>query len=174
MEFHLTKCKLRPWHKSDAKDLVKHANNKKIADCLRDGFPHPYTLNDANNWLKNNLTNKNLLLAIEMNNEAVGGIGIIYQSDVYRRGAEIGYWLSEDYWNQGIMTESIKTLVQHTFNNSDIVRIHAGTFESNIASARVLEKASFELEAIHKKAVFKNGILMNEYRYVIFNKRRSS
>lgn len=169
MEFHLINCKLRPWHQEDAMDLAKHANNKKIADCLRDGFPHPYTLNDANNWLKNNLTNKNLLLAIDVNNEAVGGIGIVYQSDVYRRGAEIGYWLSDKYWGQGIITEAIKTLVQHTFNNSDIIRIHAGTFETNIASARVLEKAGFELEAIHKKAVYKNGVLMNEHMYVIFN-----
>lgn len=168
MEFHLTKCKLRPWHQSDAEDLPKHANNKNIADCLRDGFPHPYTLNDARNWLKNNLTNKNLLLAIEVNNEAVGGIGIIYQDDVYRRAAEIGYWLSEKYWGQGIMTEAIKTLVQHTFNNTDIVRIHAGIFESNFASAKVLEKAGFEREAVHKKAVYKKGILMDEYVYVIF------
>lgn len=169
MEFHLINCKLRPWHQEDAMDLAKHANNKKIADCLRDGFPHPYTLNDANNWLKNNLTNKNLLLAIDVNNEAVGGIGIVYQSDVYRRGAEIGYWLSDKYWGQGIITEAIKTLVQHTFNNSDVIRIFAGTFETNIASARVLEKAGFELEAIHKKAVYKNGALMNEHMYVIFN-----
>lgn len=169
MEFHLSKCKLRPWHQDDAEDLRKSANNKNISNCLRDGFPHPYTINDANNWLKNNLTNKNLLLAIEVNNEAVGGIGLVYQSDVYRRGAEIGYWLSEKYWGQGIMTEAIKTIIQHTFNNSDIVRIHAGTFESNIASARVLEKTGFVLEAIHKKAVFKNGVLFDEHLYAIFN-----
>ncbi len=168
MEFHLTKCKLRLWEMGDAEHLTKYANNKNIANCLRDGFPHPYTINDARNWLKNNLTNKNLLLAIEINNEAIGGIGIIYQSDVYRRTAEIGYWLAEEYWNQGIMTEAIKTLVQHTFNNSDIVRIHAGIFESNTASARVLEKVGFKLEAIHEKAVFKRGKLMNEYMYVIF------
>ncbi len=171
MEFYLSNCKLRPWYQDDAEDLTKHANNKKIANSLRDGFPNPYTINDAKFWLKNNLTNKNLLLAIEVNNEAVGGIGIIYQSDVYRRGAEIGYWLSEEYWGQGIMTEAIIILVQHTFNNSDIVRIHAGTFETNIASARVLEKAGFGLEAIRKKAVFKNGILMNEHMYTIFNKK---
>jgi RimJ/RimL family protein N-acetyltransferase len=168
MEFHLTKSKLRPWEMDDAEHLAKYANNKNIADCLRDGFPHPYTINDARNWLKNNLTNKNLLFAIEIKDEVVGGIGIIYQSDVYRRSVEIGYWLAEEFWNKGIMSEAIKTLVQHTFNNSDVVRIHAGIFESNTASARVLEKAGFKLEAIHKKAVFKKGKLMNELLYVIF------
>lgn len=169
MEFHLTKCKLRPWKISDAEHLAKYANNKNIADCLRDGFPHPYTINDAKNWIKNNLTNKNLLLAIEINNEPVGSIGIIYQNDIHRRGAEIGYWLAEEFWNQGIMTEAIKILIQHVFNNSDIIRIHAGVFASNTASSKILKKAGFKLEAIHKKAVFKKGKLMDEHIYVIFN-----
>lgn len=168
MEFPLTKATLRPWTLNDAESLSIHANNIKIANNLRNGFPHPYTLKDAIAWLQGAKENPNLLLAITINNEAIGGIGIIYQTDVYHKSAEIGYWLSENYWGQGIMTEAIKTLVSHTFNNSDIHRIYAGIFESNIASARVLEKAGFKLEAIHKKAVFKKRVFMNEHLYAIF------
>lgn len=167
MEFPLKNAKLRPWSLKDASALSLHANNIKIANNLRNEFPHPYTYKDAINWLKFALDNPNLLLAICIDNEAVGGIAVIYKTDVYRRSAEIGYWLSEKHWNKGIMTDAIKTLVQHTFSNTEIIRIYAGTYESNIGSAKVLEKAGFKLEAIHKSAIFKNAKLMNEYLYAI-------
>ncbi len=156
----------------DAESIVKHANNKKIANNLRDAFPHPYTPNDAKNWLKNIAPSNDLLFAIEVDGEAVGGIAVIINSDVYWRSAEVGYWLSEKHWNKGIVTEALQTLVQHTFNNTEIVRIFAGIFESNNTSARVLEKSGFELEAVHKKAVFKNGKLMNELLFVRFKEEK--
>lgn len=169
MEFPLNKCILRPWIAKDSSDLALHANNKKIADNLRDGFPHPYTLKDAEIWLKNVQLEKNLLLAIEVNKVAVGSIGLFYKDDVYKRTAEIGYWLSEDFWNQGIMTESVKAIVDFTFNNTEIIKIYAGIFKSNKASAKVLEKCGFHLEAIHKKAVLKKGEIIDELFYTIFN-----
>jgi RimJ/RimL family protein N-acetyltransferase len=135
---------------------------------MRDGFPFPYTLDDANEWLgKVMADNKNILLAIEINNEAVGGIGILPFSDVYRKSAEIGYWLSENHWNKGIVTEAITKLVNHVFSYSGLIRISACIFERNKASMRVLEKAGFQLEGIHKKAVFKNDELVDEYVYAL-------
>lgn len=106
-------------------------------------------------------------MAVEHKTEAVGGIGIIYKTDIYRKSAEIGYWLGEPFWGQGIMTEAIKKIVYYTFNNSKIIRIYAEVFENNPASARVLEKAGFHLEAVHKKAIYKNSIIMSEMVYAI-------
>ena len=54
------------------------------------------------------------------------------------------------------------------FSNFDIVRIFAGVFEKNKGSKRVLEKAGYELEAIHKKAIIKDGEIMDQYIYVKF------
>ena len=167
MKFLLKDALLRLWSIQDAHSLAKHANNEKIAANLRDGFPHPYTEVDAKNWLKNAIIDKNLLLAIEVNGEAVGGIGVIYKEDVYRKSAEIGYWLSESYWNKGIISEAIKILTEYTFANSDIVRFYAGIFDNNPASAQVLQKAGFFKEAVHKNAVIKKGVLMDE---IIFAK----
>jgi len=168
MQFHLAKCILRPWQMGDAKSLAKYANNKKIAGNLRDGFPYPYTLHDARTWLEFALGNQNLLFAIEVDSKAVGGIGLIYKTDVYKKSAEIGYWLGEAYWSKGIMTESINVLVKHTFANTEIIRIYAGVFENNIASARVLTKCGFYLESVHHQAILKNGKIMNELIYVNF------
>ena len=44
--------KLRPWHLDDLKDLVKGANNSKIATNLTDAFPHPYYEKDGINFIK--------------------------------------------------------------------------------------------------------------------------
>ena len=163
MEFPLQNAKLRYWNVNDAPSLCLHANNINIAKCLRNEFPYPYTLKDAVNWLQSTENNPNLLLAICINNEAVGGIGIIHQSDIHSKSAEIGYWLSEMHWNKGIMTDAIKTLTDYSFSNLGFIRIYAGLFETNKASARVLLKAGFELEAVHKQAIIKNKIVMDEH-----------
>ncbi|PKP31414.1 MAG: GNAT family N-acetyltransferase [Bacteroidetes bacterium HGW-Bacteroidetes-17] len=166
MQFQLDKCILRPWQMSDANSLAMYANNRKIADNLRDEFPYPYTLHDARTWLEFALGgNQNLLFAIEVDSKAVGGIGLIHKTDVYRKSAEIGYWLGEPYWYKGIMTESINFLVKHTFAHTEIIRIYAGVFENNIASARVLTKCGFKLESVHHQAIIKNGKIMNELIY---------
>jgi [ribosomal protein S5]-alanine N-acetyltransferase len=167
MEFHLDKCKLRPWQIEDALSIAKYANNKKIADHLRDGFPYPYTLHDAKSWLKFALSSKDLLLAIEVDSEAIGSVGIIYKNDIYRKTAEIGYWLGEPHWGKGIMSSVIPGLTKHIFANTEIIRIYAGVFENNKASARTLIKAGFKYEATHKNAVIKNGIVMDENIYAL-------
>jgi len=149
---------------------MKHANNIKIWRNLRDGFPHPYTKKAAEDWLaitKNEETN--LLLAIEYNGEAIGSIGAMFKDDVYRINAEIGYWLSEEYWGKGIVSEATTLLVDHIFRSYPLItRVYADLFSYNPASAKVLQKCGFHLEAIHKNAVIKDGQVLDEHRYVKF------
>ena len=165
MEISLSKGKLRPWIDSDAPAIAKHANNIKIAENMRDGFPYPYTLQDAYNWLKMTSNSDHILLAIEVEGEAAGGIGILYQDNVYRLSAETGYWLGEQHWKKGITSEAIRKLSDYVFENTGIVRLYADIFSPNIPSMRTIEKAGFHLEAIHKKAVYKNGVLLDEHVY---------
>jgi [ribosomal protein S5]-alanine N-acetyltransferase len=161
---------LRPWCEADVSSLVRHANNFNIWINLRDGFPHPYTEEAAKGWLKMAMSeDTNLLLAIEKDGEAVGGIGAHFLQDNYRINVEIGYWLSESYWGRGIVTEAVSLLVDHLFSNyPDIQRVYADLFSFNPASARVLEKCGFHLEAVHIKAVIKNGQIADEMRWVRF------
>jgi ribosomal-protein-alanine N-acetyltransferase len=87
---------LRPWDRTDATALVKHANNPRVAAQLRDGFPYPYTPGDAERWLEMVENNReDVILAIEVRGEAAGGIGLHGMKDVYKYNSEIGYWLSE-------------------------------------------------------------------------------
>ena len=100
---------LRKWNEADLNSLVKYANNKNVAKWLTNGFPHPYTHDDGKAFLsmieKDSPTK---VFAIEMNGEAVGSIGIFPQTDIHEKNAEMGYWLAEEYWGQGIMTKVIK------------------------------------------------------------------
>jgi RimJ/RimL family protein N-acetyltransferase len=88
-------------------------------------------------------------------------------TDVYRRSAEIGYWLGEEYWGLGIATEAVLAVVDYGFQTFDIHRIFAGVFERNSASMRVLEKAGFKQEARLIKAITKEGQTMDEFIYAI-------
>ena len=157
---------LREFTPNDKYRLVELANNEKVSINLRDGFPHPYTLADADNFLdKYARLESALVFAIEYNGVYVGNIGLHKGTDVYRKSAEIGYFLGEPYWNKGIMTKAVPLICDYGFKNMDIVRIQTGIFEFNPASMRVLEKCGFKREAVFEKAIIKEGKIFDEIRY---------
>jgi ribosomal-protein-alanine N-acetyltransferase len=159
---------LRPWAMDDLDNMVKFANNKKIADNLSDAFPHPYSREDGIAYI-NNFKDDNpaRIFAIEVDGIACGSIGIFPQADVHRKNAEMGYWLAEEYWGRGIITEAIKRTIEYGFNNFDINRIFARPYSTNLASQRVLEKAGMKREARLEKSIYKNGQYMDEYIFSI-------
>jgi RimJ/RimL family protein N-acetyltransferase len=52
MQLVLERCTIRPWRLDDAESLAKHANDRKVWLGLRDLFPHPYTIDDAHEFLQ--------------------------------------------------------------------------------------------------------------------------
>ncbi len=102
-----------------------------------------------------------------MDGEAVGSIAVTLKDDVYRKSAELGYWLAEPYWNRGIMTEAVRRICRHAFAAYDIVRIFAEPFACNTASRRVLERAGFTLEGVIKMSVYKNGRMLDSCIYAL-------
>ena len=166
MHLVLRSCTIRPWRLDDAESLVKHANNRKVWLGLRDIFPHPYTIEDANTFLKSVIHSEPVtLFCIEANGAAVGGIGIRIGTDVHRRTAELGYWLGEEFWRRGIMTEAVAVFTDFCFENFQLRRIHAEPFANNPASAGVLEKAGFTFEGRLKNNVLKDGKLLDSLLY---------
>ena len=155
--------------------MAELSNNEKIARNLRDGFPNPYTLRDAENFIAKFIDLEPVtFFAIEYNGEYAGNISLVPGQDVYRKSAEIGYFLGEPYWNKGIATIAVKLITDYGFNVLGIVRIHTGIFEYNTASMRVLEKCGFEKEGIFKKSIFKHNRLWDEVRYAKINEQRAA
>lgn len=165
------KFKLRPWNISDLNNLVKHANNWNIAKNMADKFPYPYT--EAHGRVFIEFANKDTpihIFAIDVNDEAIGSIGIHLREDIYRKNAELGYWLSEDFWNNGIISSAVQQIVNFAFETYDIERIFASVFYNNMASRKVLEKNRFVLETVFKETIIKNNMLIDECVYAFRRK----
>jgi RimJ/RimL family protein N-acetyltransferase len=157
---------VRDWRKDDAASITRHANNRNIAMWLRDRFPHPYTIYDAEGFLSAvSRQDPRLAFAIATRQEAIGGIGLDMGSDVQRFTAELGYWLGEPFWGRGIMSEAVAQFTAWAFEHVELYRIYASVFASNAASARVLEKAGFECEGRLRASVFKNGQILDQFLY---------
>jgi RimJ/RimL family protein N-acetyltransferase len=161
---------LRPFELIDAFRMQQLANNEKVSRNLRDLFPHPYTLNDAHQFISKFLNQEpRTIFAIEYKGEYVGNIGLAIGEDVYRKSAEIGYFLGEPYWNLGIMTKAVNLITRYGFEEIGLARIHTGIFAFNRASMRVLEKCGYRREGIFRASVYKEGKLWDEYRYAKIN-----
>jgi ribosomal-protein-alanine N-acetyltransferase len=160
---------LRPWSVKDADRLSIIANNRNIADNLRNGLPFPYSLSDAQNWLNSVIpvNDPPRFFAILFENHLAGSIGIVTKEDIYRKNVEIGYFLAEEYWGKGIMTKAIKAATAYAFSRFDIVRVYAESFADNQGSRRALEKAGFICEAVIKNNIFKNGVVKDSCIYSV-------
>src|SRR5688572_29240224 len=149
----------RTWRSRDVEALCRHANNRKIWNNLLDRFPHPYTKRDAERWIELNLATLSATLnfAIERDGEAIGGVGVDRRSDVRTGTGEIGYWVAEPFWGQGIATAAVHFITEYAFRAFPFVRLQASVFDSNPASARVLEKAGYTFEGRLRRAYTKDG-----------------
>jgi [ribosomal protein S5]-alanine N-acetyltransferase len=169
MEISFEGIILRPWTFSDARQLAFIADNKKIADNIRDGLPNPYSFKDAQDWLNLILPENNppKYFAVTTDNQLVGSIGIVTKTNIYRKNFEIGYFVSEDFWGKGIATKAIKAVTSYAFRDFDIIRVYAESFSENTGSRRALEKAGFKLEATLKKNIIKNDIITDSCIYSV-------
>ncbi|EOS81584.1 hypothetical protein C817_00573 [Dorea sp. 5-2] len=162
------KCRIRKWELSDAKDLAAALSNKKVQDNLRDGLPYPYTEQDGKEFISAMLSadeNETFAFAITVDNMVLGSIGIFRQGNIHRQTAELGYYIAEEYWGKGIMTEAVKQICEYVFANSDIIRIYAEPFAYNIASCRVLEKVGFQYEGTLRSNAVKNSKVIDMKMY---------
>jgi len=148
------------WSSEFADDLAAQANNINVSNNLRDAFPSPYSLADAEDFIVSCIANdgrNQLVRAILLNGRAIGCISVSLCQDIYRKSAELGYFLGEGYWGRGIMTRAVSLICREAFERFDIVRIYAEPFAENIGSRRVLEKNGFVLEGTMKMGAYKNG-----------------
>jgi len=166
MNIVFDKYKIRNYTRDDVDSLVKYANNKNVAKFLRDSFPFPYTNADAEKWIDFVIKNPgSLFFAIANSEELIGAIGAVPFDDVHKYTAEIGFWLGEPFWNNGIISKAINYFCNFIFLNYDFNRLTANVFEGNEASKKVLEKNGFVLEGTLKNNVFKENKFMDYHIY---------
>jgi RimJ/RimL family protein N-acetyltransferase len=168
MRIDLHNCLLRPWRTGDEASLVVHANNRNVWINLRDQFPHPYTRADAETWVAfaSNQAQPTSL-AIEVDSEVVGGVGLKLNNDVERVSAEIGYWLGEGFWNRGIMTAAVRAVTKYGLKQFSLTRVYALPYVTNVASHRVLEKGGYTREGLLRRSAIKDGVVLDQVLFAI-------
>jgi|TARA_B110000977_G_scaffold196900_1_gene278239 ribosomal-protein-alanine N-acetyltransferase len=140
---------LSPLVEDDFFLFIERINDPKVYDNTLK-IPYPYSLKDAQNAL-DNFSNcsksfgKSTSWCIRKNGEVVGGLGFHALKPSHK--TEFGYWLASKFWNQGIMTKVIAKICKIAFEDYQFDRLEAVVVVSNIASATVLEKNGFILEA---------------------------
>jgi RimJ/RimL family protein N-acetyltransferase len=165
-------CVVRDWARSDQAALIRFANNRKIWRNLTHMFPHPYTEADAESWfsLLEGMPEPSHW-AIEVDAQAVGGIGVILGEGIYAKSGHFGYWLGEQYWGRGIMTQAVRVVAPYVLSHFGLVRLDSPVFAWNPASMRVLEKCGFVKEGVSHASVFKDGELIDQVLYGLVQKR---
>ena len=169
------KCKIRKWKLTDAKDIAVALSNKKIQDNLRDGLPYPYTEQDGIDFISSMLSaneDETFAFAITLDDKAIGSIAVFRQQNIHRQTAEMGYYIAEEYWGKGIMTDAVKQICEYVFKNSDILRIYAEPFAYNAGSCRVLEKAGFQYEGTLRNNAVKNGKVIDMKMYSLLREEQ--
>jgi len=157
-------CKIRKWRIEDANNLAEALNNRKILDNLRDGLPYPYTEDNAKEYISAMLDadkDTTYAFAIAVDDKAVGSIGVFRKDNIHYKTAEMGYYVAESYWGQGIGTSAVKQICKYIFENTDIIRIFAEPFAYNLGSCRILEKSGFVYEGTLRKNAVKNGVVLD-------------
>ncbi|WP_124099294.1 GNAT family protein [Ruminococcus sp. Marseille-P6503] len=161
-------CQLRNWTMEDAESLAEIISNKKLQDNLRDGIPFPYTVQDGKAFITEMLSsdkNDIFAFAVIADGKLAGSIAAYRQENIHCKTAELGYYLAEECWGRGVMTEAVRQICRYVFSHSDIIRIYAEPFAYNTGSCRVLEKAGFQYEGTLRCNAVKNGKVLDMKMY---------
>ncbi len=87
----------------------------------------------------------------------LGGLNVSNVRRGVAQAASLGYWMGAPHAGRGLMTETVRAAVQFAFTTLGLHRLEAACLPSNIASARVLEKAGFKHEGRARRYLKING-----------------
>ena len=136
---------LRPWKDSDAECLYHFAKNPNVGPVA--GWPPHKSVEDSLNIIRT-VFSKRETYAITIDDHAIGCVGLLFYPDTNHywdeAGVELGYWIGEEYWGQGLVVEACKAVLKHAFEDLKINKIHASFRYENHQSKRVLEKLGFK------------------------------
>jgi ribosomal-protein-alanine N-acetyltransferase len=157
---------------ADAESIAHHANDHGVWQNLRDRFPHPYTVADAEAYI-GHVTSRPVQTSfgIVVEGQAIGSISLMLGDDIARQSAEVGYWIGRAFWGRGIMVEALKATTRYAFEQLELARVFAVPFATTSRSAKVLEKAGYVREGVMRHSAVKEGMLLDQLLYAAYRDR---
>jgi ribosomal-protein-alanine N-acetyltransferase len=165
---------VRPWRRTDRASLLRHADNPNVARYLSTRFPHPYTPADADAWFAFlDAQAEPDALAIEVDGEAVGGVGLRRSDDrEFAHSAELGYWLGQAHWRRGIVAAAVAVFVPFAMRRWQLARLTAYVNPRNVGSIHVLEGAGFVREGLMRARAIRDGVSHDHLVYGLVDPAR--
>ena len=159
---------IRSWQSGDEASLAANINNPNITRTLAARQPRTYTEEHAKAWIDLcALEADPVNFAIAAGADVIGSIGLTLQRGARRRSAEVGFWIAEDHWGQGIATQVLQAFSEYDFDQFDLLRLHAYVFDGNAASVRVLEKVGYTYEGTLVASITKDDRIIDELIYAL-------
>ncbi|MBR2137494.1 MAG: GNAT family N-acetyltransferase [Alphaproteobacteria bacterium] len=147
---------LRPWQAEDAEDLYRYAKNPLIGPAA--GWKPHFSVNNSRQIILDYLSVAETYAVVLKNvQHPVGSISLKNgkQSTLVKAAdeAEIGYWIAQPFWGQGLMSEAVEKIMQHAFADLKFQKLWGGYYDGNDRSRRVLQKCGMVYEYSQKKYV---------------------
>lgn len=163
------RCTLRQLRASDAPSIQRHADDPAVAYNLFDGFPQPYTLEEAERWCgtMHRETAFASVFGIAVGHDEVAGcISVTPQAGLWASSAVVGYWLGQAYWRRGIVSEALQLITAWAWQQfPETTRLWMPIYARNHASQGVARRAGYTLEGRMPLAIRKNGVAIDAVMY---------
>ncbi|WP_162011980.1 GNAT family N-acetyltransferase [Streptococcus sp. S784/96/1] len=134
-------------------DLI--TKNGLFTDWWLDLYEHP----NRYNWA----------ITLKSTDEPIGRVFVI-QINEESAEAEITYEIGEKWWNQGLMTETLKEVSRFLFDDVHVKRLIAYHAKENPASGKVMTHIGMTLFKIVPNGYTCNAGTFDSHYYEIFNK----
>ena len=161
---------LRPLRMSDAKDLFSYARDPQVSRHVL--WDTHESLSDSRQFLRAAIRQyrrgqpSSFAIALKDSGRMIGTIGFMWINVEYK-SAEVGYSLSREYWNRGIMTEALRRVVAFGFEEMRLNRIEAQHEVDNPASGRVMLHAGMRYEGTLRQRLKNKGKYVDVALYAI-------
>lgn len=162
---------LRKVKMSDSKDMFEYTQDIEVArHVLWDAHTSIFETRSFIRFLLKQYKNGDPSnYAIEYNNKVIGTVGFM-SLEPENKSAEVGYSMSREFWNKGIMTEALNAIIQFGFEVLRLNRIEAKYEFDNAASGKVMKKCGMHFEGKQREKIYNKGRYADIYQYAILRK----
>ncbi len=154
------KIVLRAFEREDLPNCVRWFNDPEVV--IYYGRFRPLSMAEEEEWYEEQLKDNNqFIFAIEFEGKHIGNCGF-FDIDRPNRQAELIILIGEkDYWDKGLGTDAVNTLVRYGFEQMNFHRVYLKIFEPNGRAIRCYEKCGFVHEGLERESQFRHGRYMD-------------